>query len=299
MLVAQTRENAKNAEQHEWSDKKPNLLKRVGRSLQRIVEAPLHVVGGVLEATNHALHGRLDRSARSIAGWFKASFGSLHEGIRTMPLIGDVVKKVEWSASWIREKVWFIGEDDSDIKDAEERMRKALEWILIKRYNWISDAELEVKTEELRKQVVDEISEKKKEEKKEMNETNYDTIKSAIPHAPINFTDLSSEQKEALQIMYFNRDEKPDLHIKDVSQFFEKLLVSTKTNATQQEKDDLNLFALENHESLIKNLKISQLENTASDYYLHKAEIRRRRQVNPSSKIWNTLGWDWFVGNSD
>lgn len=137
----------------------------------------------------------------------------------------------------------------------------------------------------MRKQVVDEISKKKEVDRKELSAENYNRIKTAIPGAPQNFTDLSFEQKKALQSMYFDRDKKPDLHVKEVSQYFEKLMVASKTNATEEEKNDYHIFTVQNHESLRKSLIVSQLESKVFDYYLNKAEIARRKQRDPNSTI--------------
>lgn len=264
----------------EKNDKKPNLLKRVGKSLLRIAEAPLHVVGGALEATWHLLNGRLDRSANSLIGGVRVWLGSLNEWIRQIPLVGDVVQKVEKTAFGIHEKLGFTKDEKDEIVNAEDKFLKTTLAALDKKYAKMNNDELSKEATTLRTEVKKNLEETIKNPPQtawEITEDGYYSIQSALPGSPEKFSDLTDLQKKMLQWDYFKREPKPDLRDTVVSEYFKRLMSATKNNATQEDQNKLMMYAIEKMPELQNGLHMTPIEINMANYFLNSVERSRRQ----------------------
>lgn len=277
-ITPQAKENQKNPEQSDSnpSEKKPGLLKRVGRWLIRIAEVPLHVVGGALDATGHLLHGRLDKSVRSLAG-------GIHAGIREIPLLGDVIKKIESTTSRIHEKMEFTNKDDSDIQNAEERLKKAVEWVLDPLKNKTTE-ELKKEADEFLKTIKEEAEKEKKNPKfyEYVNSQSYQAFQKEVSWLP-DFADLQVNQKEMLQVMYFWREEKADLKNPKVQQYLQKFIKAGSPVATKDDKYDFMLYSTENGSEIQDLFHYSALERATVQYTFNIMERARRFEWAPAA----------------
>ncbi len=295
-LAPKTKENQKNPEQSDLNriERKPGLLKRVGRWLIRIAEIPLHVVGGALDATGHLLHGRLDKSVQSLAG-------GIHAGIHEIPLLGDVIKKIERTTPRIHEKIKFNEKDDWDIKDAENTLRKTVGWLLSK-YDGKSNEEIKKEAEELRKKIQEEFKKEAKNVKfsQDFDEKDYSEAKKEIPGIP-DFNQLNSNQREILQVMYFWRGKSPDLKNPKIQQYFQKLITASWDKSTRENQLDLAIFSTKNMPELQELIHFTPLERVSMDYTLNLTERVRRIQTRnePKSELLDDtdLKFMWWMDN--
>lgn len=292
-LSAQAKENTENTEHpgKNTKERNPSLLKRVGKSLVRIVEAPLHVVGGVLEAGNHALHGRLDRSAKSIAGWFKAWFGSLHEGIREMPLVGDVIQKVEKAAFGIKENMRFSDDEKTKIIDAEEKFKQSVNRLLWDKYGEMNNEDLLREAENIQKKVLEGLQKEEKEKKSDKNspktmlESDYAKFEQSWFQ---KFSDLTARQKAVLYMEYSKKGTKPDLKDPIIQEYYKNLIQATGAESKPEDKQKLQQYVIDNLSHLRGWIPSSDFDSSVTDYYINLAERTRRSQ---NTDYYGTASW--------